>query len=196
MLIVVAVALLGLSVRLRAPAPSADEATIVSEPASPGAAATASDVAAWPSRTLPGGGEYQAPPEGIEHRLVALLDDPLLATSDTSWLEFDRVTFADGSTTLQHESRQQLRNVAAILEAYPTVSLAIGSHTDNTGNAAENLRLSQERAHAVRHELERLGIAPTRLMAEGYGDRYPVADNATAEGRARNRRIALRVTHQ
>jgi OmpA-OmpF porin, OOP family len=72
------------------------------------------------------------------------------------------------------------------------VRLKIGGYTDNSGDATANVRLSQARADAVSHELVGMGVGAARLEAEGYGSQHPVADNATEEGRARNRRVALR----
>ena len=158
--------------------------------------APASKPAEFLSLVLPGGVELNAPPDGIEHRLLEFIEDPDVTVNDTSWFDFDRLNFEAGSVTLRPGSRDQLQNVATILKAFPKVSIGIGGYTDNTGNAEANLRLSQERAQAVRRELEILGIAPIRLSAVGYGDQHPVADNATADGRARNRRIALRVTEK
>ncbi len=84
--------------------------------------------------------------------------------------------------------------MAAILKAYPKVKIKLGGYTDNTGDAAANLQLSDQRAKNVMAELEKLGVDPSRLEAEGYGDEHPVADNNTEEGRQLNRRISLRVT--
>jgi K(+)-stimulated pyrophosphate-energized sodium pump len=81
-----------------------------------------------------------------------------------------------------------------VLKAYPGVSVKIGGYTDNIGDAASNQRLSQQRAESVQQALVGKGIDAGRLSAEGYGARHPVGDNATEEGRAQNRRIALRVT--
>ena len=67
----------------------------------------------------------------------------------------------------------------------------IGGHTDGQGDAAANLGLSQRRAVAVRKELIARGVAPNALKAQGYGDALPIADNATEEGRAQNRRTAV-----
>lgn len=164
------------------------------------AAATASgvatDVANWVKHKLPGGAELNAPPEGIEHRMVRFIDDSSAMVNDTTWFDFDRLNFETGSATLRPDSREQLQNVASILKAYPNVNIKIGGYTDNTGDAAANMKLSQDRADAVKRELEVQAIAPTRLAAEGYGSQHPVADNATDEGRAKNRRIALRVTQK
>jgi outer membrane protein OmpA-like peptidoglycan-associated protein len=151
-------------------------------------------VSGWVKRTLPGGAEFDAPPGGIENRLVDFIENDDAAVNDTTWFEFDRLTFQTGSSTLTAESQDQLRNVAEILKAYPAVNVKIGGYTDNTGSAEANMTLSAERAAAVKRELEVLGISPTRLESEGYGAQHPVADNSTEEGRAQNRRIALRVT--
>ena len=66
----------------------------------------------------------------------------------------------------------------------------------NTGDAAANLQLSQQRAENVMGELTRLGVDPSRMSAKGYGEENPIADNSTAEGRQKNRRISLRVTEK
>jgi outer membrane protein OmpA-like peptidoglycan-associated protein len=70
----------------------------------------------------------------------------------------------------------------------------VGGYTDNTGPSEHNLKLSQERADSVKTELVRLGVVPSRISTAGYGDRYPMGDNATEEGRAMNRRTAILVT--
>jgi outer membrane protein OmpA-like peptidoglycan-associated protein len=70
----------------------------------------------------------------------------------------------------------------------------IGGYTDDVGEEAYNLKLSQDRANSTMQALVALGVAPERMSAEGYGEQHPVADNTTEEGRQRNRRIDLRVT--
>ena len=74
--------------------------------------------------------------------------------------------------------------------------MRIDGYTDNQGDAAANLKLSQDRANAVMAHLIALSVDPFRIDAKGYGEDHPVADNSTEEGRARNRRIALRVTQK
>ena len=98
--------------------------------------------------------------------------------------------------TLRPQSREQLANIAAILKAYPSVRVKIGGYTDNSGDASANLALSQSRAQTVMNQLRDLGVASSRLDAEGYGNQHPIADNTTADGRARNRRVALRATQK
>ena len=118
------------------------------------------------------------------------------AVDKTTWFNFDRLLFETGKTTLKPESQEQLENVAKILKTFPKVTLKVGGYTDNTGDANANLKLSADRAASVAQELVKLGVADARLDSEGYGDQYPVGDNATEEGRAKNRRIALRVTQK
>jgi OmpA-OmpF porin, OOP family len=74
------------------------------------------------------------------------------------------------------------------------MEIKLGGYTDNTGDSVNNVKLSQQRAEAAKAELVSRGIDAKRLSAEGYGPMHPVADNATEEGRARNRRIDVRVT--
>ena len=114
----------------------------------------------------------------------------------TSWFNFDRLLFDTGKATLQPSSQEQLANIAAILKAYPNAHVKIGGYTDNTGDAAANVALSDARAKNVMDALVAAGVDPSRLESKGYGDQYPVGDNATEEGRAQNRRIALLVTQK
>ena len=142
---------------------------------------------------LPGGIDLRVPQYGVEGRLAAFIQDPSMTVDRDTWFDFDRLLFDTGSATLRPESQEQLQNVAAIMKAYPNVRLKIGGYTDNTGDPAQNKKLSEDRANSVMNELTRLGISPSRLEAEGYGDQHPVADNSTEEGRAKNRRISMRV---
>jgi outer membrane protein OmpA-like peptidoglycan-associated protein len=143
-------------------------------------------------RKLPGGILLNIPENGMEAHLLSLIQDSTPA-SDSGWFNFDRITFDTSSALLGPESEEQLLNVAAILKAYPKVRLKIGGYTDNLGTAKANMRLSQNRADAVTRELTSMGIAADRLESEGYGDQHPVRDNSTEEGRAMNRRIAMRL---
>ena len=152
------------------------------------------DLGIFVSRRLPNGVELNVPERGIESRLIAFLDDPNRKVNDTLWFNFDRLLFATNAATLEPSSQEQLRNIAEILKAYPKVNVKIGGFTDNTGDPAFNQSLSQQRAEHVQQELITLGTAPNRVDAEGYGERHPVADNLTEEGRAQNRRFALHVT--
>ena len=81
-----------------------------------------------------------------------------------------------------------LDDVAAVLIKYPEYNLSISGHTDNTGSAAANKKLSEDRAKACYDYLVSKGVAASRLSHAGYGDTKPVGDNKTAAGRAANRR--------
>ena len=146
------------------------------------------------TRKLPDGIELNIPANGIENRLIAFIEDQSKAVDKTTWFNFDRLLYETSSAKLKPESREQLQNIAAILKAYPAVNLKIGGYTDNTGNAADNKKLSGQRADAALYELVRLGTSKDRLEAEGYGQQFPVAPNNTEAGRAQNRRTAIRVT--
>ncbi len=148
---------------------------------------------------LASGLELSGAADGIESKLVAFIDDKSKAVDKTTWFDFDRLVFESGKSVLNTADQgtsEQLENIANVLKAYPTVTLKIGGYTDNTGNAAANQKLSGERAKSVLDELVKRGIDAKRLESEGYGDQHPVADNATEEGRAANRRIAVRVTQK
>src|SRR5271170_7984399 len=145
---------------------------------------------------LPDGTELNIPQFGIENKLISFLNDSSKPVDTTPWFNFDRLLFDTGQATLQPSSQEQLNNVAAILKAYPNVHVKIGGYTDNTGDPAANVALSDARAKNVMDSLVAAGIDPSRLESKGYGDQYPVGDNATEEGRAQNRRIALLVTQK
>jgi K(+)-stimulated pyrophosphate-energized sodium pump len=104
--------------------------------------------------------------------------------------------FDSGSATLRRQSQEQLNNIAAILTNCPTVRMKVAGYTDNVGAVEPNLRLSRNRANAVVALLVRKGVSPDRLAAEGFGEDSPIADNSTAQGRERNRRIAMCVTQK
>jgi len=144
---------------------------------------------------LPDGTELNVPTRGVEARLVTYLNSSA-PVSEATWFDFDRLLFDTGKATLQPASQEQLANIANILKAYPQVKIRIGGYTDNTGDAVANLRLSEERADDVMAELVKLGVDPARITAKGYGEESPIADNATEEGRQKNRRISLRVTEK
>ena len=131
--------------------------------------------------------------KGIEMNLVNFIKSDK-AVDKTTWFDFDRLTFNTGKATLKPESQEQLKNVADVLKAYPNVTVKLGGYTDNVGDAGSNMKLSAERAASVKAELVGMGIADSRLDAEGYGQEHAVASNDTEAGRAQNRRIAIRVT--
>lgn len=105
----------------------------------------------------------------------------------------DDLLFDVGSATLKPQALPLLDSLAAVLTHTLTdMRLLVEGHTDNQGGREYNLKLSLERAEAVKNRLILKGVAPERLRAEGLGFDRPAADNLTPEGRARNRRVCLR----
>jgi OmpA-OmpF porin, OOP family len=155
---------------------------------------TVGKLGAFLKKALPTNVQLNIPEFGIENTLLAFIQDAAKPVDKTTWFDFDRLVFETGSATLKPESQEQLTNIAEILKAYPAVKVKVGGYTDNVGNPTSNMKLSQDRANNVMKDLLAKGIAADRMVAEGYGDQHPVADNNTPEGRALNRRIALRVT--
>ena len=147
-------------------------------------------------KMLPGDVEIKGVTNGAENQLVAFVEDAARPVDKETWFNFDRLTFTVGSANLDVEaSKDQIANLVAILNAFPALKLKIGGYTDNTGDAAANKALSQQRAEAVVKALVDAGVVAERLEAEGYGPEHPVCEaNDTEECRAQNRRIAMRVT--
>ena len=109
----------------------------------------------------------------------------------------DRVMFDSGEAILKPEGESVMRKIAAILAEHPELKIHVIGHTDNVpmrNRFASNWELSTARALAAVHFLtEKAGVDPRRVGAVGYGEYRPIADNATAEGRAKNRRIAVTI---
>ncbi|MEP7219960.1 MAG: OmpA family protein [Bacteroidota bacterium] len=103
------------------------------------------------------------------------------------------VFFDFDKSDLQNESKPDLGRAIAFLKANPTINVEIAGHTDSVGDATYNKKLSQDRADAVKLYFVNGGIQGSRISTRGYGESQPTADNATEEGRARNRRVEMRV---
>jgi OmpA-OmpF porin, OOP family len=113
------------------------------------------------------------------------------AIADSGRLDVYGITFATGQAAITPPSNQVLSDVLAVLAVNADWKLRIEGHTDDAGDKAANLNLSNARAAAVASWLIANGIDAGRLSIAGLGDTQPVADNATEDGRARNRRVVL-----
>lgn len=106
----------------------------------------------------------------------------------------DAVLFATGKYTLTPAAQAALSRVAYNLKQFPNTDVTVVGYTDNTGSEAVNQKLSLERAQSVVQDLEGCGIPASRLKAVGDGWNNPIASNATAAGRAQNRRVEIYIT--
>ncbi|MFB6320630.1 OmpA family protein [Saccharicrinis sp. FJH54] len=110
-----------------------------------------------------------------------------------------KITFDSGilfdfdSYKLRDASIQNLNELAETLKKYDDTEVLIEGHTDNVGDDAYNMELSQERANAVSDYLNNLSIPNNRLVTEGYGEEQPVASNDTKQGRQQNRRVEVAI---
>ena len=155
------------------------------------------DTGANANVSLPDGTTLNVGSNSTEARLFNFLNDKNQTVGDDKtqgWISLDRVYFNTAKATLTAESQAQLKNLAAILKAFPGATVKLGGYTDNQGKAPLNLTLSADRANAARKAVMNAGIDPGRVAAEGYGQEHPLASNDTPEGRAQNRRVDVRVT--
>ena len=105
--------------------------------------------------------------------------------------EIGGVQFATGTANLNSQARESLARFSGIVASYPELSFRIEGHTDNVGTDATNNELSLRRAVSVRNYVTSLGIPAASISVDGFGSSRPIADNASSEGRARNRRVEI-----
>ena len=103
----------------------------------------------------------------------------------------DGVNFDFDKATLKPTATEILDHAVTVVQQHPEMRFSVSGHTDSTGSVQYNDRLSLRRANAVHDYLVQHGVASDRLYVSSYGERNPVADNATAEGRAKNRRVEI-----
>jgi len=103
------------------------------------------------------------------------------------------IFFETAKYNLKNESKVELDKLVAFLTKNNKLIIEIGGHTDNAGNAQLNLALSKNRANSVKEYLTGKGIVAERLQTKGYGANEPIADNSTAEGKAKNRRTEFKI---
>jgi len=139
---------------------------------------------------LPGGVKISVPEGSFNYSLHQWL----AGTSDTTVPKrfvFDNLNFETGSTKLTPESTPTVESLVVILKAYPNVAVRLEGHTDSTGDADANKKLSLDRAIVVKEIMIKGGIPDGRIGTDGYGQEKPIAPNETEDGRAKNRRTEL-----
>ncbi|MDY5969438.1 MAG: OmpA family protein [Bacteroidales bacterium] len=129
-------------------------------------------------------------PEAVTYKEPA---DTLATLKAGESVALDNIFFETARWTLLETSKVALDHVAEALLKHPSLRVEIGGHTDNVGDEASNMHLSQQRAKAVHDYLVLRGVPPNRLSYRGYGETSPVADNGTDAGRAKNRRTTFTV---
>jgi outer membrane protein OmpA-like peptidoglycan-associated protein len=144
-------------------------------------------------RRLPGGLEQAA--NAAESQLLGTMDSKD-TTGRPLWVNFDRLKFASGSSTLPVDASAQLDQIAGVLKAHPNLYITIAGFTDGVESTTDDLTLSRSRADSVKSALVARAISPDRITTQGFGDQGALADNTTMEGRATNRRVSVRVTQQ
>jgi outer membrane protein OmpA-like peptidoglycan-associated protein/tetratricopeptide (TPR) repeat protein len=124
------------------------------------------------------------------------IDIPLQPIEANASIVLKNIFFDLGKFDLKPESTIELDNIFQLMKENPTLKVQISGHTDNIGKAADNMTLSNNRAQAVVKYLTGKGIEAPRLSFKGFGATKPIADNATEEGKAQNRRTELQVISQ
>lgn len=151
--------------------------------------------------TLPGGTEIEAYPGGIEDKLINFIKSDAYknATDEDlkkpeNWFNFDDLNFKYNSPELEPSSKRQLDNITAILKAFPDVKMKIGAYSDKKGDDAGNLKLSDNRAKAVKAALDKAGVGAQVPQTEGYGEKHAtVPETASDQERAVDRKTAVRL---
>lgn len=110
-----------------------------------------------------------------------------------SLLRLDNLYFDVSKSSIQSGSQEVVEKLLAFMKANPAMRIEIQGHTDSDGAEEQNLRLSQERATSVVQYLVKRGVQAERLVAKGYGEQFPIAPNATTQGKQLNRRVMILV---
>ncbi len=120
---------------------------------------------------------------------VERVDDGIVVTFDeTSGVYFDTEKY-----NINAASQETLNKLIGVFKEYPDTNVLVVGHTDSAGAEAYNMTLSKNRANAVTNYLIQNGISNSRLTTNWYGEQQPIADNTTAEGRAKNRRVNIAI---
>ena len=137
--------------------------------------------------------------DGVIDRLDDCADSPKDFSVDEKGcsiieLDFGGVNFEPKSFDLTQESKHLLDEVVVTINVSPELQkIEVQAHTDYKGSGEDNIKLSEQRAQSVKNYLVSQGVLEKRLIAKGYGESQPIADNKTEEGRAKNRRVELKV---
>jgi outer membrane protein OmpA-like peptidoglycan-associated protein len=130
------------------------------------------------------------------HSIKGLVSNSGCPVVDTAVLKklndfYKSILFDSGKSTIKQESTTNIDEIVKVMSEYGSANFKLEGYTDNTGVVANNLKLSKDRAAAVKAYLISKGISANRLSSEGYGIIKPIADNKTVAGRTLNRRVEI-----
>jgi OmpA-OmpF porin, OOP family len=125
-----------------------------------------------------------------DYYVVDLMLEPL---AKNAMIQLDAIYFQQSKSNILEKSHPELERLYSILQENPTIEIQIEGHTDNNGNLDDLIRLSEERANAIKTYLVKLGVIPSRLKTIGYGAKFPLNDNSNIELREKNRRVEFRI---
>ncbi|HPB01594.1 MAG TPA: OmpA family protein [Bacteroidales bacterium] len=138
-----------------------------------------------------------------DYSMMEVPSEPGIATYEVEVIyqpakvfKLENVYFDFGKASLRAESYPSLNELAEMLKLKPAMVIEISGHTDDVGDDASNLTLSQQRAESVRNYLIKKGIAANRIVAKGYGETMPVAVGTSDEARQKNRRTEVKIISQ
>ena len=123
--------------------------------------------------------------------IYSRISNPTVAVLEEINVQARTILFDLDKATIRKESYETLNNVAEIMKEYPNTQFLIEGHTDSQGSDSYNMNLSKERAASVKEYLVGQGLPASRLSSEGFGETRPIATNATAAGRQKNRRVEI-----
>jgi outer membrane protein OmpA-like peptidoglycan-associated protein len=123
-------------------------------------------------------------------------DIPLNPIEAGERIVLKNIFFSTGSATLEEQSQSELKKLVEFLEKNPTMKIEVSGHTDDVGADDTNMKLSQQRAESVKTYIVGKGIVADRIQSKGYGKTKPIASNATAEGKQKNRRTEFVVINK
>jgi outer membrane protein OmpA-like peptidoglycan-associated protein len=128
---------------------------------------------------------------------IKQLQDSLNAkqTDRGTLVTFGDVLFATDRADLKSSGLVNINKLAQFLQENPDRKVIVEGYTDSTGTASHNQSLSERRANSVRTALVKMGVDPARIVTQGYGKEYPVAENGSASGRAMNRRVEVTISN-
>jgi outer membrane protein OmpA-like peptidoglycan-associated protein len=126
-----------------------------------------------------------------DYYIVDLMLEPL---SKNALIQLDAIYFQQSKSNILEKSFPELERLYSILQENPTLEIQIEGHTDNNGKPEDLIRLSEDRANAIKVHMVKLGIASSRLKTLGYGAKFPINDNSNIEFREKNRRVEFRIT--